>query len=90
MNYFKLLILPKLTASTKIEWHFAFKRGNLWIILYMLLLVWAADVAAYFSGKTWGQRKLAPRVSPGKSWEGAWGGLSSSIMLAIAAAASSL
>jgi phosphatidate cytidylyltransferase len=52
----------------------------------MLLLVWAADVAAYFSGKTWGRRKLAPSVSPGKSWEGAWGGLSSSIVLAIAAA----
>jgi phosphatidate cytidylyltransferase len=60
--------------------------STLWIILYMLLLVWAADVAAYFSGKTWGRRKLAPSVSPGKSWEGAWGGLSSSIVLAIAAA----
>jgi phosphatidate cytidylyltransferase len=60
--------------------------STLWIILYMLLLVWAADVASYFSGKTWGRRKLAPSVSPGKSWEGAWGGLSSSIVLATAAA----
>jgi phosphatidate cytidylyltransferase len=60
--------------------------GGLWVILYMLLMVWAADIGAYFSGKTWGKAKLAPKVSPGKSWAGAWGGLASTVILALVAA----
>ena len=41
----------------------------------LLLLVWMADVAAYFSGRAFGRRKLAIAISPGKSWEGVWGGM---------------
>lgn len=55
-----------------------------WIILFMLSLVAAADIGAYFSGSTFGRRKLAPAVSPGKSWEGFWGGLLASLLLATA------
>ncbi len=46
-----------------------------WLILAAMAIVWIADTAAYFSGRAFGRRKLAPLVSPGKSWEGVYGGL---------------
>jgi phosphatidate cytidylyltransferase len=51
-------------------------------LLSVLLLVWAADVFAYFAGKAYGNRKLAPAISPGKSWEGVWGGMAGVLVLA--------
>jgi phosphatidate cytidylyltransferase len=53
-------------------------------LLSALLLVWVADVFAYIAGRTWGQRKLAPSISPGKSWEGVWGGMLGVLVLAAA------
>ena len=44
-------------------------------VLAVLALTWIADTAAYFTGTRWGRHKLAPSISPGKTWEGAAGGL---------------
>ncbi|MDR2689206.1 MAG: phosphatidate cytidylyltransferase [Azoarcus sp.] len=44
-----------------------------WGLLGALAVAWVADIAAYFSGRAWGRHKLAPAISPGKTWEGALG-----------------
>lgn len=51
-------------------------------ILSTLCLVWMADIAAYFGGRAFGRRKLAPSISPGKSWEGVWSGQLGVLLLA--------
>lgn len=53
-----------------------------WWLLFMFVVVAAADIGAYFSGKRFGRRKLAMAVSPGKSWEGVCGGLMVCALLA--------
>jgi phosphatidate cytidylyltransferase len=52
-------------------------------ILSVFCLVWAADIAAYFGGRRFGRRKLAPTISPGKSWEGVYSGVSGVLVLAL-------
>ncbi|WP_095146536.1 MULTISPECIES: phosphatidate cytidylyltransferase [unclassified Pseudomonas] len=56
--------------------------GN-WLIMAVMVLVWGADIGAYFSGRAFGKRKLAPQVSPGKSWEGVYGGLLLSLVITL-------
>lgn len=53
------------------------------LILYLFALIWGADVGAYFSGRRFGKRKLAVKVSPGKSWEGVYGGLATAALIAV-------
>ncbi len=78
--FWKAMVLVRTSSLSLVP-----ELSVLWVILYMLLLVWAADIGAYFAGKTWGIKKLAPRVSPGKSWAGAWGGMASVAVLAVLA-----
>ena len=59
------------------------------LVLYVLVLIWVADSAAFFAGRRFGRRKLASRVSPGKSWEGVAAALLAVAVFAGVAAASS-
>ncbi len=55
-----------------------------WLVLAAMAIVWIADTAAYFAGRAFGKRKLAPRISPGKTWEGVCGGLCAVALYALA------
>jgi phosphatidate cytidylyltransferase len=52
-------------------------------VVFLLALIWTADTAAYLSGRLWGSRKLAPHISPGKTWEGVWGALAAGLLLGV-------
>ena len=58
------------------------KNFSIEFLMSVLLLVWMADVAAYFSGKAFGRHKLAPGISPGKTWEGVGGAMMGVFLLA--------
>lgn len=57
--------------------------GAEWV-LFALILVWVADIGAFFFGKRFGRVRLAPHISPGKTWEGVAGGVAVSVIVAIA------
>lgn len=54
-------------------------NGGPLLVLFLFLLIWSADSAAYFVGRGWGREKLAPVLSPGKTWAGVYGALLSSV-----------
>lgn len=62
-----LLLLPTWLALIQLR-----QAGN-WTLLAVMAAVWVADIGAYFVGRRFGRRKLAPAISPGKTWEGAFG-----------------
>ena len=63
----------------------ALPRGSHWV-MFVLILVVAADTGAYFAGRALGRHKLAPQVSPNKTWEGAVGGVLLALVIACAGA----
>ena len=60
-------------------------RGS-WLILLVIAVIAVSDIGAYLCGRRFGKRKLAVHVSPGKTWEGFWGGMAASSVFALLAA----
>lgn len=56
--------------------------GGKWMLIFLMLLVWSADIGAYFAGRMWGNKKMLPEVSPNKTWVGFGGGLLLSMSVA--------
>ncbi len=75
-----LSLVPAWLALMRLR--FETSHGAEWV-LFALILVWMADIGAYFFGRRFGRRRLAPIVSPGKTWEGALGGLLASGIVAV-------
>ncbi|MGA8278619.1 MAG: phosphatidate cytidylyltransferase [Rhodanobacteraceae bacterium] len=75
-----LAVIPAWTALLQL--HRQPVHGHAWA-LFALLLIWAADIAAYFAGSRYGSTRLAPRISPGKTTAGVWGALAGSALVAV-------
>lgn len=75
-----LTLIPALFAGVALQ---ATRPAEL---VWLLVLIWAADIGAYFVGHAFGSHKLAPAVSPGKTWEGVAGGTLAMLIVACAGA----
>lgn len=76
-----LILIPTFTALIVL------RNGSEYgavLVIYLLVLIWLADSAAYFSGRKWGKTKLLPNVSPGKTWQGVYGALAASVSFSLA------
>ena len=76
-----LALVPAWLALVRLR--LALPHGAQWV-LFALLLVWVADIGAFFCGRRFGRIRLAPNVSPGKTWEGVLGGIAVSAVVAVA------
>jgi phosphatidate cytidylyltransferase len=82
---FATAIVSITTGWFAIGWLRAQSDGA-WLILLLLLIVWAADTGAYFAGRQFGKSKLAPKISPGKTRAGLYGGMLLAPLVALLAA----
>jgi len=76
------VLVPAFLALARMQISAHANRSGALIVLWLVLMVCAADIGAYFAGRSFGRRKLAPRISPGKTWEGAVGGVSLAALVA--------
>jgi phosphatidate cytidylyltransferase len=78
-----LVLVPAAIALARLA---AIEPNGNWLLLYLLVLIAAADVGGYFGGRRFGRYKLAPAISPGKTWEGFAAGMLASVAVAAIAA----
>lgn len=72
-----MVLLPAWLAAVQ------FRALGVPVLLAVLSIAWAADIAAYFAGRAFGRHKLAPAISPGKTWEGAAGAVAGVLVLGL-------
>jgi phosphatidate cytidylyltransferase len=77
-----VIIVPMWVGFVQLN---SYPELNSYFIIYVMFLIWGADVGAYFAGRAFGKNKLAPKVSPGKSWEGVYGGVAVTMLMALGA-----
>ncbi|MCR1900933.1 phosphatidate cytidylyltransferase [Ligilactobacillus apodemi] len=76
-----VLVLGALYAGLGFRFMILARAESLWMMLYALLIVWITDSGAYLIGRKLGKHKLAPHVSPNKTWEGSIGGTLSAVVI---------
>lgn len=74
-----LVLVPTWVAFTYVR----AQPNGAWLVLLIVAVVASADIGGYFVGRRWGKRKLKPAVSPGKTWEGFFGGVSANVILTL-------
>jgi phosphatidate cytidylyltransferase len=57
------------------------ERSGIDLLLWTFIVTWSTDIGAYFAGRRFGRRKLAPEISPGKTFEGLYGGIAAATLL---------
>lgn len=75
-----LVLVPPWTSLLVLH---AYEPQGAKSVLFLMVLTWIADIAAFYSGRRWGRRRLCNRVSPGKSWEGVFGALLAGTLFAV-------
>lgn len=86
VSAFAGIAVVALAAVALMRLHLDWQRGPE-LLLFLFVLVWAADIGAFFTGRAIGRKKLAPAVSPGKTWEGVGGGILLAALAAVGGAA---
>ena len=70
-----------LLAALALLWVRDRAQDGLAIVVWIFIVTWSTDIGAYFAGRKWGRRKLAPAISPNKTWVGLYGGITAAALL---------
>jgi phosphatidate cytidylyltransferase len=76
-------VIVLLPAGLALVWLHRITTDGPLFLLFVLILIWSADIGAYFAGHRWGKHKLAPQISPGKTREGVYGAMGSALLCAV-------